>query len=69
MGKIQHQPISGSTECVHFIGSEAIYFTSVISVNETSKRCNIDKIILGKHLFVSLSNKQLKINFTLDDRC
>ena len=31
--------------------------------------CNNDEIFLGKHEFVSLSNKQLEINFTLDDRC
>ena len=31
--------------------------------------CINDEIFLGKHEFVSLSNKQLEINFTLDDRC
>ena len=31
--------------------------------------CNNDKIFLGKHEFVSLSNKQLVIKFSLDDRC
>ena len=31
--------------------------------------CNNDEIFLGKHEFVSFSNKQLEINFTLDDRC
>ena len=31
--------------------------------------CNNDEIFLGKHECVSLSNKQLEINFTLDDRC
>ena len=38
MGKIQHQPISGSTEYVHLIGREAIYFTSIIPDNDSPKR-------------------------------
>ena len=35
---MQHQPIHGSTKCAHLIGREAIYFTSIIPDNDTSKR-------------------------------
>ena len=46
MGKIQHKPVSGFTECAHLIGSEAIYFNSNITVNETSNSGRNQEILI-----------------------
>ena len=50
----------------------AIIFALLLLANEFNfivfmHSCNNDEIFLGKHEFVSLSNNQLEINFTLDD--
>ena len=56
------------------VNQSAIMFALLLLAKEFNfiicmHSCNNDEIFLGKHEFVSSSNKQLEINFTLDDRC